>query len=107
MGITDWFSPERSTAAWAAKLFREICKGDWSYARENRRAIFEEMIRRRPGTPSTVMLGVTEGYVEHLSALCTVILANEAIQVDPDNLPLIEQRLRDRLLAKGIPADLC
>ena len=107
MGILDWFSPERSTAAWAARLFKGICNEDWSFARENKRAIFEEMIQRRPGTPSPVMQGIREGYIERLSTLCTVILANEAIQVDPDDLPLIEQRLRDRLLRQGIPADLC
>ena len=107
MSLSDWFGPEKSTAAWAAKLFKGLSKEDWNYAMDNQQELFKEMLRWRQGTPSAVLQGVEDGSIDSLSRLCTAILVSEAIQVNPNDIPQMEKKMKGMLLKKGIPNDLC
>ena len=106
MGITDWLSPEKSTAAWGAKVFKGVCGSDWDFARREKEELFEQVIKSRPGTPRAVLAELELGRIQSLSDLCTMVLAYEAKQINPYDIPNIKARVRSILIQKGIPADL-
>ena len=106
MSITDWLSPEKSTAAWGAKVFKGVSGSDWDFARREKEDLFEQVIKARPGTPPEVLAELQIGRIQSLSDLCTMVLAYEAKQINPYDIPNIKGRVRGRLIQKGIPEDL-
>lgn len=68
--------------------------------------LFERMIQARPGTPPQVSAELQIGRVRSLSDLCTMILAYEAAQLNPADIPDMKARVRAHLIKKGIPEDL-